>query len=95
MPEDSSEGALLFIEAMRDVDPHLPIANMGDFRVGAAPHEVAHQFGLLGDTDIGAPGLPTGQPDYGIMSYRSRIGRVFVPAHLHMLRCRRSSPVHP
>lgn len=66
---------------MRDFD----ITNGGDTRVSTAPHELGHQFGLLGD---GSP-LPAGLDDWGIMD---GVSFNFVPQHIRVLRFRAYSP---
>jgi hypothetical protein len=70
-------GAMVYVETDRDADA---TSNIFTFRVRTAPHEVGHQFGLLGH-----------DPDYGIMNDRGT-PLVFVPAHINMLRWRTKSP---
>lgn len=77
-----SVGALIYIEAMRDWD-----GTPGrDFKVRTAPHELGHQFGLLGDNSD-----PTPLPNWGIMS-GSNQSLYFVPPHINILRWRPGSP---
>lgn len=77
-----SVGAVIYIEAMRDWD-----GTPGrDFKIRTAPHELGHQFGLLGDNSD-----PTPLPDWGIMSGVSQ-NLYFVPTHINILRWRLGSP---
>lgn len=69
-------GSLVFIETDRDADTSPTF----DYRVRVAPHEVGHQFGLLGHDS-----------NYGVMNDRGT-PLVFVPEHLNMLRWRSKSP---
>jgi hypothetical protein len=73
-------GSLVFLEVARDHDVNLGTGTLIRRRVAA--HEVGHQFGLHGDT-------PTG---FGIMSLDPNQPLRFVDQHLHILRCRVSSP---
>lgn len=76
-------GAILFLENMRDIDFEDPTAR---FRLKTAPHELGHQFGLLGDDSP----LPPGLNDWGLMGYNPSLE--FVPTHINVLRWRYSSP---
>jgi hypothetical protein len=75
-------GSLLFIETMRD-----SFVTLGtDYLIRTAPHELGHQFGLLGDSSDPSPLL-----DWGIMDVQSQTLH-FVPTHINVLRYRFSSP---
>lgn len=78
------EGALVFIETMRDADRQEGLGSVRN-RVGTAPHEIGHQFGLQGDAR-----------NFGIMSSGGGIEPlVFIPEHLNVLRWRIKSPGQP
>jgi hypothetical protein len=76
-----SIGAVIYIESMRDWD----VTTGADFRVRTAPHELAHQFGVLGDSTNPFP-----LPDWGIMSANGAL--TFVPTHINVMRWRINSP---
>jgi hypothetical protein len=71
------QGSLVFLETDRDADLTLG----RDFRIRTAPHEVGHQFGLLGDDS---------RRTFGIMNVTGAL--TFVPRHLNVLRWRVKSP---
>jgi hypothetical protein len=73
--------AIIYIEVMRDWDA----TAFADFRVRTAPHELGHQFGLLGDSSDPAP-----LPNWGIMSADGPLE--FVPTHINVMRWRIDSP---
>ena len=79
MPQ-GGQGSLVFLETDRDADLTLG----RDFRIRTAPHEVGHQFGLLGDDT---------HQTLGIMNVRGVL--TFVPRHLNVLRWRVKSPGEP
>lgn len=78
-----SYGAIIYIEVMRDLDATIMGLNS---RLKAAPHELGHQFGLLGDTSP----LPPSLPNWGIMDSSESLN--FVPQHIRVLRFRVASP---
>jgi hypothetical protein len=78
MPQGGT-GSLIYQETTRDAFASVSAANDNL----TAPHELGHQFGLLGDGTAGGP--------YGIMDGGYNVSN-FVPAHLHILRCRVKSP---
>ena len=80
-----SQGSLVFIETMRDLDLFLITGgDWSDFRIRSAPHEIGHQFGIEGD----AAGV-----DFGIMNPTGDLK--FVDRHLNVLRWRKRSPGGP
>jgi hypothetical protein len=72
-------GSLVYQETLRDILASVSAANDNL----TAPHELGHQFGLLGDGSAGGP--------YGIMDGGYNVSN-FAAAHLHILRCRVKSP---
>lgn len=76
---DGGYGSLLFLETQTDSD-----RRGTDARRRALPHEIGHQFGLMGDNLLFA--------EFGIMN---PVGfQTFGPKHLNVLRWRISSPGH-
>lgn len=74
-----SIGAILFLETMRDADMTVP----GEVnRIKTAPHELGHQFGLLGHLSENM--------DWGLMSYTNSTS--LHPEHIRLIRLRRASP---
>ena len=72
-------GSLLFQETQHDAFTFVGQANDNL----TAPHELGHQFGLQGDGSSGGP--------WGIMDGSYNVS-TFVPAHIHILRCRVKTP---
>lgn len=72
-----AHGSLLFLEAIRDV---CDLENLKDSGL-TVPHEIAHQFGILGD-----------QSGQKIMSSELNPESTFIAEHIHLLRCRVRSP---
>lgn len=74
-----AHGSLLFLEAIRDVYDLEDLKESGL----TVPHEIAHQFGILGD-----------QSGQNIMSSELNPESTFIAEHIHLLRCRVRSPGH-
>jgi hypothetical protein len=70
-------GSFLFQEVIKDIF-HLEGLTDKGF---TAPHEIAHQFGILGD-----------QNGLKIMSKELNPDPTFIPEHIHLIRCRVKSP---
>ncbi len=76
-----SDGAMIFLETMRDVDK----TNGANVRIQTAPHELGHQFGLGGDDS-------EPQNGWGLMGYTNSYEMHLVPSHIKILRFRSRSP---
>lgn len=88
MPE-GGQGSLLFIEAMTDGF----VQGSSDANIRTAPHEIGHQFGLLGDN---SERNQTPSTEFGIMGYNFIPStRYFIPRHLNLIRWRERSPGIP
>lgn len=81
-----SVGSLIYLEITRDYD--LLFDENTQVRKTVVPHEVGHQFGLKGDTNM--------SEIFGIMNPYGTDGVIFnpffVPRHINVLRRRVSSP---